>query len=127
MYESWRETYRALKREHPNKSDMWCSQQIAKTAVLGPIREQAPPKLHKRGSLVLASPDDINQSARANVVDRLPRILVIGYVLDRNAKHPCVCLLFPRPSKASAHGDRNQRNCCIMKTVKATPQTKAMP
>ena len=31
MYESWRKAYRALKRKHPGKSDVWCSQQIAKT------------------------------------------------------------------------------------------------
>ncbi len=31
MYESWRKAYRALKRKHPGKSDVWYSQQIAKT------------------------------------------------------------------------------------------------
>ena len=31
MYESWRKAYRALKRKHPDKSDVWYSQQIAKT------------------------------------------------------------------------------------------------
>ncbi len=31
MYESWRKAYRALKRKHPGKSDVWYSQQISKT------------------------------------------------------------------------------------------------
>lgn len=31
MYESWRKAYQALKRKHPGKSDVWYSQQIAKT------------------------------------------------------------------------------------------------
>jgi hypothetical protein len=31
MYESWRKAYRALKRKHPGKSDVWYSQQIANT------------------------------------------------------------------------------------------------
>lgn len=31
MYESWRKAYRVLKRKHPGKSDVWYSQQIAKT------------------------------------------------------------------------------------------------
>jgi hypothetical protein len=31
MYERWRKAYRALKRKHPGKSDVWYSQQIAKT------------------------------------------------------------------------------------------------
>jgi hypothetical protein len=30
-YEGWRKAYRALKRKHPDKSDVWCSQQIART------------------------------------------------------------------------------------------------
>lgn len=30
MYESWQKEYRDLKKKHRNKSDVWCSQQIAK-------------------------------------------------------------------------------------------------
>ncbi len=30
MYESWRKEYRALKKQHPNKSDSWYSRKIAK-------------------------------------------------------------------------------------------------
>lgn len=30
MYESWRKAYRALKKKHPNMSDVWYSKQIAK-------------------------------------------------------------------------------------------------
>lgn len=33
MYESWRKAYQALKRKHPEKSDVWYSQQIAKTSI----------------------------------------------------------------------------------------------
>lgn len=39
MYESWRKAYRALKRKHPDKSDVWYSQQIAKTH--NPLRRDA--------------------------------------------------------------------------------------
>ena len=31
MYAAWKKEYRALKRRHPGKSDVWYSQQIAKT------------------------------------------------------------------------------------------------
>lgn len=31
MHERWQSMYRALKRKHQDKSDVWCSQQIAKT------------------------------------------------------------------------------------------------
>jgi hypothetical protein len=30
MHERWQDAYRTLKRKHRNKSDVWCSQQIAK-------------------------------------------------------------------------------------------------
>jgi hypothetical protein len=30
-YEAWQKAYRALKRKHPEKSDVWCSQQISRT------------------------------------------------------------------------------------------------
>jgi hypothetical protein len=30
MYEDWRKVYRALKKQRPNLSDVWYSQQIAK-------------------------------------------------------------------------------------------------
>lgn len=33
MYESWRKAYRAWKRKYPDKSNVWYSQQIAKTSV----------------------------------------------------------------------------------------------
>jgi hypothetical protein len=33
MYESWRKAYRELRREKPGKSDVWYSQQIAKSDI----------------------------------------------------------------------------------------------
>ena len=39
QYEPWQKAYRALKRKHPDKSDVWCSQQIAKSD--NPLRRDA--------------------------------------------------------------------------------------
>ena len=33
MYAAWQKAYRALQKKHPDKSDVWHSQQIAKTAI----------------------------------------------------------------------------------------------
>lgn len=33
MYATWKKEYKALKKRRPDMSDVWCSQQIAKTAV----------------------------------------------------------------------------------------------
>lgn len=33
MYAAWQKAYRALRKKHPDKSDVWYSQQIAKTAI----------------------------------------------------------------------------------------------
>ena len=32
-YASWKKAYKALRKKHPGKSDVWYSQQIAKTAI----------------------------------------------------------------------------------------------
>jgi hypothetical protein len=33
MYATWKKEYRALKKRRPNMSDVWYSDQIAKTAI----------------------------------------------------------------------------------------------
>lgn len=33
MYGAWQKEYKALRKKHPDKSDVWLSQQIAKTAI----------------------------------------------------------------------------------------------
>jgi hypothetical protein len=33
IYLSWRKAYRALKRQHPGKSDSWCARKIASSTI----------------------------------------------------------------------------------------------
>jgi hypothetical protein len=41
MYASWKKAYRALRKNNPDKSDVWCSLQIAKDKKLNPLGRNA--------------------------------------------------------------------------------------
>ena len=49
IYELWRKAYRALKRKHPDKSDVWYSKQVAKDKKLNPLgRDSSTIKKHMK-------------------------------------------------------------------------------